>query len=198
MPFPPLRLILDLQPQDETAARTPWWLLLLRLAIAAAIILAMAGPVLNPLPVGGGGKAPLLVVIDDGWAAAPSWDTRQAAASERIEAAGRNGELVAVAAVSDGGRVRSFLPMRLMRVERLRAIKPLPYVPDHLALIAPIKKLVDAAPKTQIVWIADGLAGGHAREFAEKLAALGAARHIGDERAKRSARWPAPRIGAMA
>ena len=66
--FPPLRLILDLQPQDETAARTPWWLLLLRLAMAAAIILAMAGPVLNPLPAGGGGKAPLLVVIDDGWA----------------------------------------------------------------------------------------------------------------------------------
>ena len=173
VPFPPLRLILDLQPQDETAARTPWWLLLLRLAVAAAIILAMAGPVLNPLPVGGGGKAPLLVVIDDSWAAAPSWDTRQAAASERIEAAGRNGELVAVAAVSDAGR-EIVLTDATRAVERLRAIKPLPYAPDHLALIAPIKKLVDAAPKTQIVWIADGLAGGHAREFAAKLAGLGA------------------------
>ena len=42
--------------------------------MAAAIILAMAGPVLNPLPAGGGGKGPLLVLIDDGWPAAPHWD----------------------------------------------------------------------------------------------------------------------------
>src|SRR5579863_92 len=88
VPFPPLRLILDLRPQDETAARTPWWLLALRLMLAAAIILAMAGPVLNPPPTGTGGKAPLLVVLDDGWPAAPSWDMRQAAAAERIAAAG--------------------------------------------------------------------------------------------------------------
>ena len=50
VPFPPLRLILGLPPRNETALRTPWWLLLLRLAIAASLIFAMAGPVLNPLP----------------------------------------------------------------------------------------------------------------------------------------------------
>ena len=33
--FPPLRLILDAEPREETPARTPPWLLLLRLAIAA-------------------------------------------------------------------------------------------------------------------------------------------------------------------
>ncbi|WP_297297381.1 DUF4159 domain-containing protein [uncultured Methylovirgula sp.] len=171
VPFPPLRLILDLRPQDETAARTPWWLLALRLAIAAAIILAMAGPVLNPLPAGAGGKAPLLVVLDDGWPAAPSWDMRQAAAADRIEAAGRRGQLVALAATSEGGREIA-LTDATHALEHLRAIKPLPYVPDRLALLAPIKKLSDAAPKMDIVWIADGLARGHARDFAEKLAAL--------------------------
>ena len=50
VPFPPLRLILNLRPRNETASHTPWWLLLLRLAIAASLIFAMAGPVLNPLP----------------------------------------------------------------------------------------------------------------------------------------------------
>ncbi|MGH7187374.1 MAG: BatA domain-containing protein, partial [Pseudomonadota bacterium] len=30
VPFPPLRLILGLPPRNETALRTPWWLLLLR------------------------------------------------------------------------------------------------------------------------------------------------------------------------
>ncbi|MGB7367887.1 MAG: BatA domain-containing protein, partial [Methylovirgula sp.] len=83
VPFPPLRLILDLRPRDETPAHTPWWLLVLRLAIAAAIILAMAGPVFNPLP--GGESRPLLLVMDDGWPAAPSWDLRLAAATQRIE-----------------------------------------------------------------------------------------------------------------
>ncbi|MFZ0730350.1 MAG: BatA domain-containing protein, partial [Methylovirgula sp.] len=65
VPFPPLRLILDLRPRDETPAHTPWWLLVLRLAIAAAIILAMAGPIFNPLQ--GGESRPLLLVMDDGW-----------------------------------------------------------------------------------------------------------------------------------
>jgi hypothetical protein len=170
VPFPPLRLILDLRPRDETAARTPWWLLALRLAIAAAIILAMAGPVLNPLLVGTGGTAPLLIVMDDGWPAAPNWEVRQAAAEERIAAAVRRGQLVGLVAASDGAREVS-LTDATHALERLRAIKPLPYVPDRLALLAPVAKLLAAAPRTQVVWIADGLARGHAREFAQKLAA---------------------------
>ena len=43
--FPPARLLLGLQPKETTAARTPWPLLALRLAIAALVVLAMAGPV---------------------------------------------------------------------------------------------------------------------------------------------------------
>ncbi len=176
VPFPPLRLILDLQPRDETAARTPWWLLLLRLAIAAAIILAMAGPVLNPLPTGAGGKAPLLVVIDDGWAAAPSWDTRQAAASERIEAAGRNGELVAVAAVSDAGR-EIVLSDATHAVERLRAIKPLPYVPDHLALLIPIRSWSTPRRRRRLSGLPTGLLAVARASLRRSLRGLALASH---------------------
>ena len=38
--FPPLQLILDLMPRQETPQRTPWWLLLLRLLVAGLVILA--------------------------------------------------------------------------------------------------------------------------------------------------------------
>ena len=76
VPFPPLRLILDQRPERETPARTPPWLLLLRLAIAAAIILAMAGPIWNPPPRTLVGEGPLLLAIDDGFAAAPDWAAR--------------------------------------------------------------------------------------------------------------------------
>ncbi|MBE7219466.1 MAG: BatA domain-containing protein, partial [Caulobacteraceae bacterium] len=70
IPFPPLRLILDQRPREETPSRTPPWLLLLRLAVAAAIILAMAGPIWNPPAALPGGTGPLVVLIDDGFAAA--------------------------------------------------------------------------------------------------------------------------------
>ncbi len=171
VPFPPLRLILDLRPREETPAFTPWWLLLLRLAIAAALILAVAGPILNPLPAGEAGQGPLLVILDDGWAAAPNWDQRLNAATQWVEAAGHSGRTVAVAATSEGGR--EILASDAMRTaERLRAIKPEPYVSDHMALVPAIEKFMQAWPKADVVWIADGLAAGHAREFAENLAHL--------------------------
>ena len=33
--FPPTRLLFDIAPKEETPARTPWWLTLLRLMLAA-------------------------------------------------------------------------------------------------------------------------------------------------------------------
>ena len=46
--FPPTRLLFDIAPKEETPSRTPWWLLLLRLGLAALLILAAAGPLWNP------------------------------------------------------------------------------------------------------------------------------------------------------
>ena len=46
--FPPTRLLFDIAPKEETPSRTPWWLTALRLAAAALVILAAAGPIWNP------------------------------------------------------------------------------------------------------------------------------------------------------
>src|SRR6266436_2064315 len=46
--FPAIRLLLGLTPREETPARTPWWLILLRTVIAAIIVIALAHPLLNP------------------------------------------------------------------------------------------------------------------------------------------------------
>src|SRR4051795_10029886 len=73
--FPAIRLLLGLVPREETPARTPLWLILLRMLLAALLILGLAHPLLNPtaqLP----GSGPLLLVVDDGWAAAPQWRAR--------------------------------------------------------------------------------------------------------------------------
>src|SRR5262245_43375746 len=67
--FPPTRLLFDIAPKEETPSRTPWWLTLLRLTLAALLIIAAAGPLWNP-PVGTATSGrPLLVMIDDGWSA---------------------------------------------------------------------------------------------------------------------------------
>src|SRR3984885_10683775 len=73
--FPPLRLLMGLNPNETTPARTPWPILALRLAIGALIILAMAEPLWNSFAALSG-SGPLLFVIDDGFAAAPAWDKR--------------------------------------------------------------------------------------------------------------------------
>ncbi len=172
IPFPPLRLILDAEPREDKPARTPPWLLLLRLAIAALIILAMAGPIWNPPPVSLGGKGPLLVLLDDGFAAAPTWDARVASAAERLTQAGRDGRTAAVAALSDGPKeiISVTAPQAL---DRLRALKPAPFLPDRMLAVPAIKTFMGAQKGGDIVWIADGLENGGSRGFAEALAALG-------------------------
>ncbi len=46
--FPAIRLLFGLRQDEETPARTPLWLLLLRMLLAALVILALAHPILNP------------------------------------------------------------------------------------------------------------------------------------------------------
>ena len=172
--FPPLRLILDLRPRDETPARTPWQLLVLRLAIAAALILAMAGPIWNPPPVGAGGKGPLLVVLDDGWPAAPDWDARLRLVRQKIAAAQQAGRTAAVAPLSQGAR--EIVPIDAGRADVvLRALTPQPWIPDRLQALPAIKAFLAVHPQARVVWIADGLASGHALSFAAALKRAAAA-----------------------
>ncbi|MBY0335281.1 MAG: BatA domain-containing protein, partial [Acetobacteraceae bacterium] len=88
--FPAAALLRDLPQPEETPARTPWWVLLLRLLAAALIILGLARPVLGP-----GADAPsegtLLLVLDDGWAAAPDWPLRAGIAQAELDRAAREG-----------------------------------------------------------------------------------------------------------
>ena len=97
--FPAIRLLAGLRGDEHTASRTPWWLLALRLLAAGLVIIGLAGPVLDAageLPGGG----PLLLVIDDGWAAAPDWTARMQAAGavlDRTERMGRPAALLTTA-----------------------------------------------------------------------------------------------------
>jgi len=180
--FPPLRLLLGLNDKDTTPAKTPWPLILLRMAIAAAIVLAMAGPIWNAVQSGLGDKSALVVILDDGWAAAPSWDRRVALAHDAMDSATRAGRLVMLAPISHGGE--DLVALDAAHYEaRLRALTPVPYAPPRDAAFAAISRAFQADPKAEALWIADGLELGGASAFAARLKATGHAVTIASDAA---------------
>ena len=170
--FPPLRIVQDLRAQRETPARTPPWLLILRILAAAALILAVAGPVWNPAGIGAGGaRTPLLVMIDTGFPAAHDWRARLRVAGDTLEGAARDGRPVAILATAEPPAPIEAKPPAAA-LERLRAVAPRPHLPDRDAHLAALSAFLDKTPGAEIVWIADGVAGTGEGDFAAKLAPL--------------------------
>src|ERR1700750_1426545 len=86
--FPAIRLLLGLVPKEETPAKTPLWLILLRMVLAALVITALAHPLVNP-SARLTGSGPLVIFVDNGWAAARDWQARQTAVKDLIAQAER-------------------------------------------------------------------------------------------------------------
>ena len=57
--FPPTQILIGLEDEQNTPARTPWWLTALRLLLAALIIIALAQPVFRPDEKIASGDGPL-------------------------------------------------------------------------------------------------------------------------------------------
>ena len=89
--FPGVRLLLGLEDEERQTHKTPWWLLLLRMLALAAAIIGFAQPVMNPSARVSGASGPLLVLMDQGWASAPDWRQRAAAARGVLDEAARAG-----------------------------------------------------------------------------------------------------------
>ncbi|TXN34096.1 LytTR family transcriptional regulator, partial [Methylobacterium sp. WL93] len=172
--FPPLKLVADLAAQRQTPARTPPWLLILRVLAAAALILAVSGPVWNPSGVGaGGGRKALLVMVDNGVSAAHDWRDRMRVATDAVEGAARDGRPVAVVGLADAAAaIEARTPAASL--ERLRALAPRPYLADRDAHLQVLAGFLERNAGAGIVWISDGVAGIEPAGFPGRLAELGA------------------------
>src|SRR5204862_2416549 len=106
--FPPTRLLLDIRPGEEVPRRPPWWLTLLRLTLATIVIIAAAGPLWNPPVATTTAKAPLALLIDDGFTAAGTWDLRLRTAEDLIARAEADNRGVALIPLSEPTRDVSF------------------------------------------------------------------------------------------
>ena len=129
--FPGVALLLGLTDEDAQADKTPWWLMLLRMAAIALLILGFAGPVLNPTPHATSAK-PLLILFDGGWAEAPDWARRVAQAAELTESASRDGRAVAVLRLTDKAGEITFQTADAV-AGRIQTLQPQPWFPDYAA-----------------------------------------------------------------
>lgn len=180
--FPAIRLLRDLMAEEETPARTPWWLLLLRLIVAALVILALAGPLLNPraaLPGGG----PLLLLVDNGWAAGRDWPARRAAMEELVAQADRQGRPVIVLPTAQppgAEKLRPTAPLPAVEARRvIQALEPLPWPTDRAAAVEAVRSLA-VQGSTHAVWLSDGIGDRTVRPLAETLQRMGSAEVLDD------------------
>lgn len=126
--FPGVALLLGLTDDEAETDKTPWWLLLLRMAAIAAAIIAFAGPVLNPQQRDTA-AGPLLVLLDGSWADARDWPRRMDRATALIDEAGRVGRPVAVIRLTDAPTETTFQAANAWS-QRMAGVTPNPWSPD--------------------------------------------------------------------
>jgi hypothetical protein len=167
--FPPTRLLFDISPKEETPRRTPWWLTLLRLTLAALVIIAAAGPLWNPSIATSSAKTPLALLVDDGFPAAGTWELRMRTADDMLARAEADGRGVALIPLSEPTRDISLETPAAARV-RLKQIKPKPHAVERADALPAIGRFLSATPDVDLVWLSDGVDLGGGSEF---VAALG-------------------------
>ena len=173
--FPAVRLLLGLIPPEETPARTPWWLLALRLAAAACVILGLAQPLLNP-SANLTGSGPLLLVVDDGWASARNWASRQILLETLLSQAERQKRSVVLLSTAAKPLDQADAQEGLLTPKDARrlaqGLSPKPWPVDRQAVIERVAGL-DLEGSVHVVWLSDGLDDGHALDLAERLQVRG-------------------------
>lgn len=171
--FPAFFLLDDLATDIKSPAKTPWWLLLLRLLAVICLILALADPVLRmerKIP-GFGGTA--LVVIDNGWSAAASWDARIHKVREymaQLRREKRTVMLLPTAPSATDGRLHAAGVMDAAEAEAfLSRLSPQPWPTDRAAAIAQSKDILAQQNISHVLYFSDGLDDEHLLPLVENL-----------------------------
>ncbi|WP_088622902.1 DUF4159 domain-containing protein [Oceanicola sp. 22II-s10i] len=152
--FPGVALLLGLKDDESVTDRTPWWLLLLRMLAVAAVIIGLAGPVLNPEDEGAtAGRGPLLILTDGSWASATDWADSEESIDDLLAEAARQGRTAAVVRLTSP-EAPVFQTPDLWR-SRLPGLAPLAWAPSEAQMEELAEELGDTGFETY--WFSDGL-----------------------------------------
>ncbi|KAA2315645.1 DUF4159 domain-containing protein [Pseudooceanicola sediminis] len=156
--FPGVALLLGLKDNESVSDRTPWWLLLLRMLAVAAVIIGLAGPVLNPAQNRQDTSGPLLILLDGSWASASEWPRKENAIETLLNEAMRAGRPTAVVRLTTPeAPMFQTAETWLTRLPGLapEAWEPAPADTPAMASLIDQLKAVDRGFET--VWVSDGL-----------------------------------------
>ncbi|GGF85886.1 RNA-binding protein [Rhizobium wenxiniae] len=169
--FPPLRILATVLKREETPAQSPWWLTLLRMLLAAAVILAIADPVMNPRASSLNSAGPLALVIDNGWSSSVDWERRVETANMLIDEAESADVPVSLTFTADTNNEPTAGTASAAR-DKLAAAEPKPLVPDRLRAIRTLQEALDGNPLGTVALISDGIAAPGDNDAMTALAAF--------------------------
>ncbi len=168
--FPAARFLENLTPRRRTPSKTPWWILLIRILAAAAIITALAHPVLNPAS-GLTGKGPLRLIIDNGWESAQIRDRQMQAVHEALKQAGRENREVYILTTAADPQYSGPLSAA-EAASKVKAMNPRPWPADYHACL---KKLAEIRINSGVenIWAGTGITGSGFEKLATTLQSSG-------------------------
>ena len=109
-----------------------------------------------------------MILLDDGWSAASSWDLRMKAADELIANADNDRRGVALVPLSEPTRDVTLMPGGTARVA-LRQLSPKPYSIERVETLPVIERFLKATGDCEIAWLTDGVDTGRGSEFLQGL-----------------------------
>lgn len=177
--FPPLRILQQVLKTEETPAKTSWWLVLLRLLLAALIIFALASPVVNPRQNLLTGTGPLALMLDNGWASATHWQERRDTAAGLIREAGDAGRPVSLVLTAEGAAANDATPTEAAQaLERLDAAEPRPVPGNREAAANRLVGALAGQSDISLVFLSDGLETAEREQAATAMAAIAPAQFL--------------------
>lgn len=175
VPFPPASLLLGLRGNERTPVRSPWWLTLLRIMIATAVIAALAGPVIKPHSAATATiSQPIAVVVDNGWAAGSRWAKRQSFAAQLASLAEDSGQpLYLIPTAGPASPLSPLTPAEFR--QHFASLAPQPFPAGHASAAQQIdKELATQRGKIRVAWLSDGIEDTGAAALGKTLSALAA------------------------
>lgn len=152
--FPAVTLLIGLRDEESISDRTPWWLLLLRMLAVAAVIIGLAGPVLNPQR-NETGDGPLLILLDASWAGSTSWDKKIEQLNSHLAAAGRANRPVSIVRLSEP-EPPVFQASSAWR-SRLPGLQPAAWLPGDAQVDTFLGQLAEDGGRFDTEWFSDAI-----------------------------------------
>lgn len=168
--FPWLAIAREIVFKETKPLKMPLWQKLLRVNAAAAVIVALAQPQWNPDAVVEG-QGPVMLVVDNGWAAARNWPHRVTEMDKAIDRAEKQNRPIIMLATAPGPEGTPPHISAAMSPNEARAmmkdLKPQAWPTDHKAVAEAVSAMSGSKPSALL--LSDGVDDENATSMVQAL-----------------------------